>query len=142
METTGQNATKKCKICGEVKPYSEFHKNGTWRRPECKVCWIELTKNYRKLRGKHPTPELGSPCQGCGRTDQLLTWDHCHKTTEHRGWLCHNCNTGIGKLGDNLQGVTNAMNYLLRPRKLASDTNGDDDFKEEEEGPTTKGQQY
>jgi len=141
LATIGPSVTKKCKICGEIKPFSEFHRNGTWRRPECKKCFNELTKKYNKLKREHPTPELGTACQCCSRTDELLTWDHCHKTTEHRGWLCH-CNTGIGKLGDNLQGVTNAMNYLLRPRKIASDTNGDDDCKEEEEreGPTTKGQ--
>ena len=128
LEPIGPSATKKCKICGKVKLQTEFYKNGTWRRPECKKCFKDLSLKYWKLKKEHPTHVLGTPCQCCGREDQLLTWDHCHETTEHRGWLCHNCNTGIGKLGDNIQGVTNAMNYLLRPRKLASDTNGDDDL--------------
>jgi hypothetical protein len=29
-----------------------------------------------------------------------------------RGLLCSNCNVGIGKLGDTLEGVMNAVNYL------------------------------
>ena len=32
-------------------------------------------------------------------------------------YLCDRCNTGIGKLGDDLQGIVNAMNYFLsRPK--------------------------
>ena len=127
METTGQNATKKCKICGKQKDITKFHKNGTWTRPECAVCTRERQKNYHEIRKKHKTPPIGTPCECCGKTDEKLNWDHCHDTANHRGWLCSNCNTGIGKLGDNLQGVTNAMNYLLRPRRIASDKIGDED---------------
>ncbi len=126
MDLTGPSVTKKCKICGEQKDISKFHKNGSWTRPECAACNRERQKNYHVLRKKHKTPELGTPCECCGKKDEKLQWDHCHNTTNHRGWLCSNCNTGIGKLGDNLQGVTNAMNYLLRPRRIASDTQGED----------------
>ena len=129
LDLTGPSVTKKCKICGEQKDISEFHKNGSWTRPECAACNRERQKNYHALRRQQKTPELGTPCECCGKKDEKLQWDHCHDTTNHRGWLCSNCNTGIGKLGDNLQGVTNAMNYLLRPRRIASDTKGDDDFQ-------------
>ena len=113
METTGPSVTKKCKICGKVKDISRFYKNGTWRRPECSDCCRELQNKYNELRKEHPTPELGTPCECCGRSDEKLTWDHCHETQSHRGWLCYSCNTGIGKLGDNLKGVINAVNYFL-----------------------------
>ena len=141
METTGPSVTKKCKICGKVKDISRFYKNAAWRRPECTNCFNEIQNQYSKLRKNYTTPELGTPCECCGKTDEILQWDHCHETQSHRGWLCYSCNTGIGKLGDNLEGVTNAMNYLLRTCKIYPAINGDDDFKEEEEeGPTTKGQ--
>jgi hypothetical protein len=39
--------------------------------------------------------------------------DHDHDDNSFRGWLCEPCNTGIGKLGDNFAGITNAMNYFL-----------------------------
>jgi len=29
------------------------------------------------------------------------------------GLLCFNCNTSLGKLGDTLEGLTKAINYLL-----------------------------
>jgi hypothetical protein len=40
--------------------------------------------------------------------------DHCHETGKIRGLLCHSCNTGIGKLGDNLEGLQKAVSYLER----------------------------
>ncbi len=40
--------------------------------------------------------------------------DHCHDTGKVRGLLCHNCNTGIGKLGDNVESLRRAVDYLER----------------------------
>ena len=41
--------------------------------------------------------------------------DHTHDgSNTFRGWLCSNCNRGIGALGDDVHGVLNALNYLLR----------------------------
>lgn len=42
-------------------------------------------------------------CDFCGR--DLLEYkalDHCHTTGHYRGTLCRECNTGLGKLGDDL----------------------------------------
>jgi hypothetical protein len=83
---------------------------------------------YQKLRRHQKTPELGTPCDCCGKTDEKLQWDHCHVTHEHRGWLCHNCNTGLGKLGDNIEGVLRALDYLGRVNKLGTHTGGADDL--------------
>ena len=38
--------------------------------------------------------------------------DHDHTTLKVRGLLCTTCNTGIGHLGDNLEGLHNAIKYL------------------------------
>ncbi|MGV5033770.1 endonuclease VII domain-containing protein [Streptomyces sp. NRAIS4] len=38
--------------------------------------------------------------------------DHCHKTGRVRGVLCFNCNSAIGKLGDNPDAVRRAAAYL------------------------------
>jgi len=54
-----------------------------------------------------------STCEICGDTHRLC-YDHCHKTGEFRGVLCTACNTGLGKLGDNLTGMVNALRYLSR----------------------------
>ena len=38
--------------------------------------------------------------------------DHDHDTGEVRGLLCCGCNTGLGQLGDSIEGIENALNYL------------------------------
>jgi hypothetical protein len=50
-------------------------------------------------------------CAVCGCTRKLLV-DHCHTTGRVRGLLCQKCNTGIGFLGDDLNGLTKAVQYL------------------------------
>ena len=99
--------------------------NGTWTRPECKVCYRAVKRHYVRLRRNQITPELGTPCDCCGKTDEKLCWDHCHVTKKHRGWLCDNCNTGIGKLGDNLEGVQRAVDYLEESNNVEYDEKGD-----------------
>jgi len=141
LDLTGPSVTKKCKICDQQKDISEFYKNGTWTRPECKECYKQHKSLYYKLRKGQTTPEPGTPCQCCGSTEVSLHWDHDHETKEHRGWICGNCNTGIGKLGDNISGVQKALDYLASMGNLEdADTKGDYDFKEEE-GSTTKSSQ-
>ena len=41
-----------------------------------------------------------------------LAVDHDHETMEVRGLLCIDCNTSIGKLGDNIEGLEQALRYL------------------------------
>ena len=38
--------------------------------------------------------------------------DHCHETGRVRGVLCFNCNSAIGKLGDDPDAVRRAASYL------------------------------
>ena len=83
---------------------------------------------YQRLRKKQQAPPLGTPCECSGLIEQKLHWDHCHDSHEHRGWLCNNCNTGIGKLGDNLEGVLKAVDYLARVNKLGAHQGGADDL--------------
>jgi hypothetical protein len=40
--------------------------------------------------------------------------DHNRRTKKFRGWLCNSCNTSIGRLGDDINGLVQALNYLLR----------------------------
>ena len=41
--------------------------------------------------------------------------DHDHETNKVRGLLCTGCNTGLGHLGDNIEGLKIAVAYLENP---------------------------
>jgi hypothetical protein len=43
-----------------------------------------------------------------------MVWDHCHKTNQFRGWLCHGCNLALGIVRDNPDILRNMIAYLKR----------------------------
>lgn len=47
-----------------------------------------------------------------GLTKNQLHIDHCHTTNTVRGLLCMTCNVGLGMLGDNIEGLEKALQYL------------------------------
>lgn len=47
-------------------------------------------------------------------TKKRLVVDHCHITGKIRGLICDRCNVGIGSLGDNIEILINAVDYLLK----------------------------
>ena len=57
-------------------------------------------------------------CAICRRTDNSTARtknfcvDHCHETGRVRGLLCNSCNRAIGLLGDNINTLSNAIDYL------------------------------
>jgi hypothetical protein len=50
-------------------------------------------------------------CAICG-CEKTLVIDHCHGTRRFRGLLCHNCNSGIGKLRESPELFASALAYL------------------------------
>ena len=52
-----------------------------------------------------------SQCQICSKTTDLV-YDHNHDTMKFRGVLCRACNRSIGQLGDTLESLQRAVNYL------------------------------
>ena len=47
-----------------------------------------------------------------GNKIQSLNIDHCHKTKQVRGLLCHQCNSGLGHFKDNTEFLLKAVDYL------------------------------
>jgi hypothetical protein len=109
-------------------------------RPECKECESKLSSlNQKKRRATNPDTfrnsalkqkfgitfsvyelmleDQGYACAICqnkspGKKNRYFCVDHCHKTGRIRGLLCYSCNAGLGLLGDNVDGVLAALNYL------------------------------
>lgn len=80
----------------------------------CKKCVKRHTKVRNKLHKK--APPKPSVCECCKEVPIKWVLDHDHTDDSFRGWICDRCNTGIGKLGDNLDGVIKAVNYLIVSR--------------------------
>ena len=124
-----------CIKCGKSAPEVEFggRKNTygkfyPWSR--CKSCHNEIQRSRsaaeRKKWGsgrsgsniKNNKPPEGTPCYCCGKPmthsgKYAMQFDHDHTTDTFRGWLCKQCNVGIGQLGDDLDGVMKAVQYLI-----------------------------
>ena len=129
--------TKTCAKCGEVKPVTEFYKQGKYRRSRCRACCKgENAGTYAKLspetKARYKRTERAKRygltleehdrlfdqherCPICltedpGKRDWCI--DHDHETGEVRGLLCSECNMGIGLLYDNIANLTRAQAYL------------------------------
>ena len=124
---------KKCSRCQQVLPISDFNKNlrkgVNYGCSKCRKCHAEYQKERhcpRSRRDEHLKYAYGITqadydemlhkqdysCAICDDQDVDLVVDHDHKTGKVRGLLCHHCNTGIGKLQDSVDVLSNAINYL------------------------------
>ena len=116
-----------CHECGDIlSEESRYHytmKSGKADKPKvyhssvCRLC-KQFRANVRVLLMKqHPPPPSGTPCACCNRIDKLFL-DHCHAKARTdpnkslRGFICRQCTSAIGMLGDFEQGVERALKYL------------------------------
>ena len=105
---------KECRACGIMKPIEDFpyFSNSTaGRKNTCRICSQELSSLRKKLRIENPPPIAGN-CPICGSytTDWIL--DHCHFSDTFRGYICNNCNLGLGRFNDDVKLLKQAINYL------------------------------
>lgn len=109
--------TQVCKICSKEKHVSLFPKHIQFKTKldnRCKACIKKQSKlrNDLKKSWDHLKTNI---CDCCGQEHhKTLVLDHDHNTLKFRGWICEDCNLGLGKLGDNIEGVEKALAYLKR----------------------------
>lgn len=107
--------TQVCKICSKEKDMVHFNKHKNFQTGidnRCRACIKKESKvrNELKERFKHLKKDT---CACCGKTHpKSMVCDHDHNTLKFRGWICDPCNMGIGKLGDDLEGIEKALAYL------------------------------
>lgn len=106
---------KICTYCGKRKNKKSFPKHKHFADnldARCRTCIKKHSRIRTRLHKEAPPkPEF---CECCKKVPIKWVLDHDHKTDDFRGWICDKCNTGIGKLGDDLNGVVNAVNYLIK----------------------------
>jgi len=130
QEELGQTCIK----CGRSEPEVEFGlRANTYGKfypySRCKECHAAIQKGRdnatRKKWGKVQNairdnkPPEGTPCYCCGKPmthkgKYAMHFDHDWDTETFRGWLCKQCNVGIGQLGDTVEGLMQAVRYLTK----------------------------
>ncbi|MBX7549982.1 endonuclease VII domain-containing protein [Streptomyces sp. NPDC004232] len=110
---------KRCRGCGEVKPHGDWHRKGNRLASRCKSCRAaqgpadHLKRRYGLTLAERDAMIAAQRglCAIC--LDALpVHVDHCRRTGRVRGVLCFNCNSAIGKLGDDPDAVRRAAAYL------------------------------
>ena len=113
-----------CNNCGEYQPVEQFQQmpSGEIKR-KCRTCARNQSALVKELKSANPYPDAEYSCPICQRTIEelsqkgqlrLQTWvlDHCHDSETFRGWLCFNCNSGLGQFKDDLERIKRAVRYL------------------------------
>lgn len=131
---------KNCSTCGVLKDENQFHKHSNKCKSCYSIYWaLYYPKSKAHIRHKNqryyqtkgdiirakerekgrlalgiPIPVETDSCQICGKTPttRSLSVDHCHKTNRFRGFLCSNCNLGLGYFKDNPELLEKAKDYL------------------------------
>lgn len=122
-----EGEAKKCIHCNIVKSINAFgfrEKNKS-RRSKCRSCKQKEINAVNYLSNIHPRPDNDDyRCPICskkkvelkssGRWHDRSVWvlDHCHTTEAFRGWICNNCNSGLGRFYDNKEYLKKAIQYL------------------------------
>lgn len=108
--------------------------NAAWRKANPKRARYLARKNSRKHRALNPqrhqeyrwryngvgfpTRPRSSKCECCSTdTARRIVLDHCHKTGLFRGWICDDCNMGLGRLGDNVSSLLVVIKYLRKSER-------------------------
>ena len=116
---------KECTACKKYKPLTSFSFSTgarNYRNEKCRKCRTKLSALSKKLLKENTYPPKDYRCRICNGNENevtgrrknqgLWTADHCHKTDEFRGWLCHSCNIGLGMLKDSTDNLKRAITYL------------------------------
>ena len=111
---------QECKECHKILPSIAFTTHTTradgayFLQRTCRECkTVVSSERWTIIKNAPPKPEH---CECCHKKTEKLQIDHIHGSTTFRGWLCRNCNTGMGALGDNLEGLLQAAIYLEKDK--------------------------
>lgn len=116
-----------CSVCSVEKSLAQFNKSSQGQRSyRCNTCTSKAFLRYRygitvkqfedlvvSQQGKCAicVKILEINADGISRTKNVAV-DHCHKTGKVRGLLCKNCNVALGFMGDSIDTLLQAVEYL------------------------------
>jgi hypothetical protein len=87
-----------------------------WKENKLRLWFTGLNKRYGLTKDEIYDLILtqDSRCSICGKMLMRATakLDHCHKTGKVRGFLCSQCNVGLGMFKENKRTLAKAVAYL------------------------------
>lgn len=111
-----------CKACRRIESKEWYQKNKERKRElSQKYKHIKKSQDLERTYGitmdeyKQMLEDQNHVCKICSKpqsTNRSLCVDHCHTTGKVRGLLCDSCNRGLGMLGDNVESLSTALQYL------------------------------
>jgi len=116
---------KDCYVCKTSLPFTKQYFNITnstkagsvHLKRLCKKCDGHAVK-VRKQLHKENLHKKTDYCDCCGKhvseTKNGFHLDHCYLTDTFRGYLCLQCNRGIGNMGESIEGLQKGIDYLKR----------------------------
>lgn len=130
----GETPTRKCIDCScqseNLELFVSSNESKYGRRNLCWSCMVvrnEKNPRMKDWKTDHQTRKrygidavtykqrmlTSDKCEVCSATTELC-YDHDHGTMMFRGILCRACNRSIGQLGDSVEGLEKALNYLRK----------------------------
>ena len=91
---------------------AEFSARWAAANPEKKRASARKTRRKRAGIIDATDERRVGPCEICSRPANPLHLDHDHATGLSRGWLCYNCNHGLGSFRDSVPNLRAAILYL------------------------------
>ena len=110
-----------------------------------RTCRMKCEQRRQQLKNKYGLTQKaylamldaqGNVCALCGGDFPIMAGerrtaiDHDHETGRVRGILCYNCNTGLGKLGDQPAALERTHAYFLSTRDILGELLASDDQTE------------
>ncbi len=88
------------------------------RKSEANKRYRESGKIYEYLGFQKPTRPKPETCEICEKpaSGKAMHYDHCHASNTFRGWLCQNCNRGLGMFFDSPDLLEKAKQYIKDDR--------------------------
>lgn len=80
-------------------------------RNSCRT--LGLADQQDEIAAKYDSTTVCEIC-GASPSETRLAVDHCHTTGKFRGFLCSNCNNGLGRFKDDIEVMSKAISYLKR----------------------------
>ena len=119
MRKNGERTQRtQCRDCVNKSNLIRYHERSATKESHRKASYRYLVRKYG-LSVEDYESMLNTQdykCKICGIKEyskgKRLNIDHDHKTGKIRDLLCHNCNTALGHIDDNVETLKKMINYL------------------------------